>query len=71
MVFILVDHASISWVLFCKVLKTLSVTLDINYLAHARDKGAIKYVFFVHLLAAFLKSFTLDFSTFLCVAKNL
>ena len=71
MVLISVDHAFISWVLFHKVFKTLSVPLEINYLAHALHKGPIKYVFSVHLLAAFLNIFTLGFSTFLYVAKNL
>ena len=34
-VFISVDHASILGVLFYRVLKMLSVTLAVNYLAHA------------------------------------
>ena len=71
MVFTSVDHASILWVLFYKVLETLSVPLEINYLAHAQHKIPIKYVFSVHILAVFLKIFTLGFPTFLSVAKNL
>ena len=31
-VLISVDHASVSWVLFYKILKTISVLLKINYL---------------------------------------
>ena len=71
MVFISVDHSSFLWVLSYKVLKTLSVPLEISYLAHAQHNGPIKFVFFEHLLAAFLKIFALGFSRFLRAAENL
>ena len=35
LLFISIDHASISWALSYKVLKRLTVPLEINYLAHA------------------------------------